>query len=104
MPDLPEGMSREDMLKEVFKYADDDKSGALSIAEYKQLAKDMSDKKTTEMAVFEMVFEMADTKADGKLTLQEFTEFNLESGKGLDDAKFREQALQWLQLAKLRIV
>uniref|UniRef100_A0A7S1KYN9 EF-hand domain-containing protein n=1 Tax=Alexandrium catenella TaxID=2925 RepID=A0A7S1KYN9_ALECA len=105
VPQFPEGMSREDMMKEVFKYTDDDKSGGISLKEYKQLGQKLDDPATN--AIMADVFDQADkagwfSQKDGVLTLEEFTEFNLASGKSLDDAAFRKQASMWLQLAKAR--
>jgi len=94
---------RETLLKEVFKYCDDDENGFLSISEYKQLAADES---SESQAVMEVMFKLVDAVgvADGKVTLDEFVKFNLDSGAALTDADFCKQAESWRVLAKSRVV
>merc|ERR1712043_89538 len=96
-----------DMLKEVFKYADDDNSGGLTLKEFMQLSENMFDPIMSQ--IMKDVFDQADqdgflVKKDGILTLEEFTDFNMKSGGKLDDAAFRKQASAWLELAKARVI
>ena len=92
-------IDREALLRQIFAETDDNKDGSLDLAEYKQLAKAQDG---VTMAMHEGVFGLADANGDGKLSLDEFVRFNLESGAALSDTDFKSQANQWIKLAKAR--
>ncbi len=94
-------LDREALLRKVFASCDDDGSGALSVAEFAQLAASQSD---IAMAMQEAVFAMVDANTDSTLSVDEFVKFNLANGEGLDDAEFAAQVAQWQALADARLV
>jgi len=108
LPDpFPAGMSREKMLKEIFKTADADDTGYLSLAEFQKLHEKHSDPKSKE--IMTNVFHMADkdgwlTRADGKLSEAEFVEFNIkmasEESPPASDQVFRRRCIMYMTLAK----
>ena len=97
----PPPLDREALLRKVFASCDDDGSGALSVAEFAQLAASQSD---IAMAMQEAVFAMVDANTDSTLSVDEFVKFNLANGEGLDDAEFAAQVAQWQALADARLV
>ena len=97
----PPPLDREALLRKVFASCDDDGSGALSVAEFAQLAASQSD---IAMAMQEAVFAMVDANTDSTLSIDEFVKFNLANGEGLEDAEFAAQVAQWQALADARSV
>ena len=97
----PPPLDREALLRKVFASCDDDGSGALSVAEFAQLAASQSE---IAMAMQEAVFAMVDANTDSTLSVDEFVKFNLANGEGLDDAEFAAQVAQWQALADARLV
>ena len=82
----------------MFAACDDDKSGYLSIAEFKQLAETNGDAQFAEF-----VFGTMDSAAaDGRLSITEFVTNNLEPE--MSDADFAERTATWLKLAESRVV
>ena len=100
-PPAPAPLDREALLRKVFASCDDDGSGALSVAEFAQLAASQSE---IAMAMQEAVFAMVDANTDSTLSVDEFVKFNLANGEGLDDAEFAAQVAQWQALADARLV
>ena len=100
-PPAPPPLDREKLLRKVFASCDDDGSGALSVAEFAQLAASQSD---IAMAMQEAVFAMVDANTDSTLSVDEFVKFNLANGEGLEDAEFAAQVAQWQALADARLV
>jgi len=98
----PPKLDREAVLKKIFTVCDDDLSGSLSIMEYKQLSADTGSRSLGMMAI---VFDMVDAGGvpDGKLSVDEFVKYNMETGASLSDSDFNQQADAWLTLAKERV-
>merc|ERR1712007_21221 len=103
-----DGTSREEMMEQVFEAIDDNKSGKLSKAEFHQLAANSADATAKEM--LDEVFDQMDKGKffalgkDGEVSLAEFVEYQVNTGKEASDEDFSKQAGMWLALAKSRTV
>jgi len=92
-------LDRPALLRRVFKFADVDGDGGLSMDEFKALAASQS---TAALSMQEAVFNMLDADQNAQLSVEEFVEFNLQHGAELSDVDFSQQANAWLYLAKNR--
>ena len=92
-------LDRPALLKKTFAQVDVDGSGSISQKEYMQLA-DNNDRVSLEMQ--KNVFRLADSSGDGILEEEEFVQFNLETGKELNDYDFAQQCRAWTFFARGR--
>ena len=98
-PKQPPGppLDRSALLAEIFQECDADGNGTLSIAEFRRLAGSEA-LKGASLNMQEAIFSLYDEDGDSTLSLDEFIRANLESGSGLSDPEFFEQAQTWRKL------